>query len=64
MEQLLGWVQQWHQQMPGWRKEGESGDEGSDLGTTQEMKEAGAAAELGSLSWCLHQTRSCDDPPA
>lgn len=55
MEQILGWIKQWHQQMPRLRKEGQSGDEGSDLGTTQEIKEAGTAAELCSLSWCLHQ---------
>lgn len=40
MEQILGGLKQWHQQMPSLRKEGESGDEGSDLGTTQEIKDA------------------------
>lgn len=40
MEQILGWIEQWHQQMSGLRKEGESGDEGSDFGTTQEIKDA------------------------
>lgn len=36
-------------------KGGESRDEGSGSGTTQEIKEAGTAAELCSLSWCPHQ---------
>lgn len=39
MEQIPGWIKQWHQQMPGLRKEGRRRDEGSDLGTTQEMKD-------------------------
>lgn len=40
MEQIPGWIKQWHQQMPSWRKEGVRRDEGSALRTTQEMKDA------------------------
>lgn len=64
MEPSPGWVKQWHQQMPGLGKEGERGAEGSDLRTTQEMKELELLLSPPASAGAYIKFRHCSNPPA